>query len=305
MTVPGLANSSLASFDGENANQLAGTWVIRLTDFYLDGKPPVPAPPQENLNFWTLNLTTAISNTGFGNDKQPNNIVNPPIPLAVTTGVNVVQPTIAPASPTVGIGASVSLAFDTSAGNFATASQAVADPIGPHAGTLYMAYTTGAGSNTNVWLAYSNDDGVTWADATIRNGVPAPINDDSIADNFTEGTRSQFEPNVAVDPVTGTVVATWYDARNDAANARVTEYVATSTDRGMTFSPQVWVNPTKTAENTIDQATVALQPVPGNLLGAGTSGSGRTRRCWPTAARSRPSIPRTPTPTGPRSTRRP
>ena len=46
-----------------------------------------------------------------------------------------------------------------------------------------------------------------------------------------------------MDQATGTVVLDWRDARDDAANARVATYIATSIDGGLTLSPQTYANP--------------------------------------------------------------
>ena len=68
-------------------------------------------------------------------------------------------------------------------------------------------------NDTNVFVAKSTDGGLTWTVPTT------PVNNDIATDasNQTEGRRSQFMPTLAVDPVTGTLVVTYYDARNDAA----------------------------------------------------------------------------------------
>ena len=55
--------------------------------------------------------------------------------------------------------------------------------------------------------------------------------------------NSQYQPEVAVDPTTGTLVISWRDARNDPANTLVATYIATSIDGGNTFSAQVYANP--------------------------------------------------------------
>ena len=62
-------------------------------------------------------------------------------------------------------------------------------------------------------------------------------------------------PEIAVDPTTGTVVVSWRDARDDAANARVATYITTSIDGGQTFSAQTYANPQNTAINAITSAT--------------------------------------------------
>ena len=57
--------------------------------------------------------------------------------------------------------------------------------------------------------------------------------------------RTQFQPEIAVDQSTGTLVISWRDARDDAANARVATYITTSIDGGQTFGPQTYANPRK------------------------------------------------------------
>ena len=94
------------------------------------------------------------------------------------------------ASALAGIDPSPSLAYDLSADAFT--------------GRLYLAYVDAAAptsSATQILLRISNDNGTTW-------GSPITVNDDS-------STNTHFAPHVAVDPVTGAVAVTWYDARND------------------------------------------------------------------------------------------
>ena len=67
-------------------------------------------------------------------------------------------------------------------------------------------------------------------------------------------------PEVAVDPATGTVVVSWRDASDDAANARVATYITTSIDGGLTFGPATYANPQKTAVDSITGQTNILGP---------------------------------------------
>src|SRR5262249_24146957 len=129
----------------------------------------------------------------------------------------------------------------------------------------------------------------TWA----RNGNPPVtggrrVNDDSASDNFSQGSRPQFQPSAAVDQTTGTLVLTWFDARYDAAEARVATFVATSIDGGQTSSPQLFapvtatftaaldpvtqvgprqqpfLNGMRTALDAITRKVVSLEPIPSN-----------------------------------------
>src|SRR5262249_26073473 len=95
------------------------------------------------------------------------------------------------------------------------------------------------------------------------------------ADGFSEGIRAQFQPDLAVDPVTGTLVASWYDARYDASNLRVANFLATSIDGGVTFgSNQTFLNPQNTALDAITNQTRLIEPIPSNVTNIPASGYG-------------------------------
>ena len=82
--------------------------------------------------------------------------------------------------------------------------------------------------------------------------------------------NSQFMPAIAVDPVTGEVAVSYYDARNDAANARVATYVNVSIDGGGTFSVGNYANASTTATDAITGTTVNLGPIPDNQSAGNT-----------------------------------
>ena len=89
-------------------------------------------------------------------------------------------------------------------------------------GRVYLSYTDAPSSgspDTVVNLIYSDDDGVTWSD---------PIAVDP-------GENSQFLPSIAVDPVTGNVAVSWYDARNDPNGTGVQFFAAVSNNGGTSF----------------------------------------------------------------------
>jgi hypothetical protein len=99
-----------------------------------------------------------------------------------------------PAQPNRGIDAEVGLAFDRSTDAFG--------------GRAYMVYTDempGGSGNTDIFVRYSDNQGVTWSN-------PIRVNDDG-------GTTSQFFPRIAEDDTTGKVAIGWYDARNDVGPA--------------------------------------------------------------------------------------
>ncbi|HEY2589911.1 MAG TPA: sialidase family protein [Tepidisphaeraceae bacterium] len=95
-----------------------------------------------------------------------------------------------PAQNTRGIDAETGLAFDTSGG--------------PFTGRAYLVYTDeypAASGNTDIYVRYSDNNGATWS-------APIRVNDD-------DGANSQFLPRIKLDPTTGQVAVSWYDARND------------------------------------------------------------------------------------------
>jgi hypothetical protein len=109
-----------------------------------------------------------------------------------------------------------------------------------HNGRVYVVYTDSIAllsPSTNIYVRYSDDDGATWS-------APVKVNDDNTD-------RSHFFPKIAVDPVTGYVAVSWYDARNDPGfgpgdrdgqpNDDVEVYAAVSTNGGVSFSPNIQV----------------------------------------------------------------
>ena len=111
----------------------------------------------------------------------------------------------------------------------------------PQQGRIYVAYVdayivpniasgTQPGDDTNIYLKYSDDGGVTWkGDPKLGNGVPKLVNDDNgTTDGFSEADISggvdnghpQFEPSIAVDASTGTLALSFYDTRYDPQHGR-------------------------------------------------------------------------------------
>ena len=75
---------------------------------------------------------------------------------------------------------------------------------GPHNGRVYLVYTLehpNESNNTDIFVRYSDDQGVTWS-------APVRANDDNTV-------NSQFLPKISLDPTTGHIAVVWYDARND------------------------------------------------------------------------------------------
>ena len=158
----------------------------------------------------------------------------------------------------------------------------------PFQGRLYLSYvdrdnvTNNPDDNTDIYLVTSDDGGL---DLDVR----TQVNDDqAIRDGFSEGDdlgttsltgRPQFQPNVAVDQATGSVVLSWYDARHDAARLRVATYLTASIDGGRTFSEQTFANQPRQIVDAITGAVDRSLPIPdnqsnGNSVREGTFGFG-------------------------------
>ena len=174
--------------------------------------------------------------------------------------------------------------FDRGIGPGATlASDNTISALMENSGRLYVAYVdyirTAGGAqlatlidNTNIFLRWSDDGGITWS-------APRMVNDDvdSTRDGFSESVitstatigRPQFMPSLAVDQTTGALAVSFYDARWDAARTRVGMTVTTSIDGGLSFSPQ-GASFANQANAPFDEITrnpvgVNLGPIPDNL----------------------------------------
>jgi subtilisin-like proprotein convertase family protein len=234
-----------------------GTWKLET----IETSTSAPSTPA-SVDFWTLNLATGM--------KPDVDVRVPGTGLVIGGSVTTPFSTASAASP-IGISPGLVMASDNTLGSFS-----------PFQGRIYAAFVgyfnvTIAGiknptDNTDIFLTFSDDGGRTWS-------TPTEVNDDgSDTDGFTESSedpnsediftgRVQFQPEIAVDPVTGTVVISWRDGRDDAARARVATYLATSIDGGQTFSAQTYANP---SYDSLDAATgqfVTLSPILDNESG--------------------------------------
>jgi hypothetical protein len=103
-------------------------------------------------------------------------------------------------------------------------------------GRVYLAYTqedVDGSADTNIYLKYSDvplgGPPTVWSHSSTQNGIRV--------NNDTSG-KSQFFHRIAVDrtpAAAGTVVLSWYDARQDPQNRLVRFYAAYSTDGGLSF----------------------------------------------------------------------
>jgi hypothetical protein len=109
---------------------------------------------------------------------------------------------------------------------------------GTHRGRVYCSWMDlTEGGTTNIFLAFSDDKGVTWSDAE-------PVGDPA------EG-ADRFNHWMSVDPVTGDVNVSYYDTRNDTTGHRfMTDvFLAQSKDGGVTWQPDVRVTTVSSNEH--------------------------------------------------------
>jgi len=113
---------------------------------------------------------------------------------------------------------------------------------GPHSGRVYLVYSKeqqNESDDTDIYVAYSDDDGATWS-----GGVR--VNDDRTA-------NSQFMPKISLDPTSGNLAVVWYDARADlgaggpgdtdgVANDDAQFWGAFSTKAGASFTPNIQIS---------------------------------------------------------------
>ena len=93
---------------------------------------------------------------------------------------------------------------------------------GSHRGRLYCSWMdlNATGTNTDIFLAYSDNQGATWS-------TPVPVTD-RLAISV-----DRFNHWLAVDPVTGEVNVSFYDTRNDTTGSRyMTDIYFTQSDNG-------------------------------------------------------------------------
>ena len=238
---------------GRTGAAVSGQWFIEVTSFRNHSGTPLPP------NFFTTLALTFNSQASPGIDRAA---ADTSIKGAFTA-LGAAFPTASAATPQ-GIGPAPEVASDNTLGSFS-----------PHSGRIYVTYvdrSTATGNpadNTDIFLVFSDDGGATWS-------APTQVNDDNgFTDGFSEGGaspdtgavtsgRPQFQPAVAVDPATGSVVVSYLDTRYDASRARTTMTIQASSDGGATFSSAIFVNPSQTATDEITGDTVNFGPIPDN-----------------------------------------
>jgi len=239
-----------------------GTWKLETIDTTTSA-----ASTPASVDFWTLNLSTGM---------KPDLDVQVPGTFGLIVGGSLTGtfPTASAASP-VGISPGIVMASDNTLGSFS-----------PYQGRIYAAFVgyfnviidgvKNPTDNTDIFLTFSDDGGRTWSspevvndDAGATDGTSAASENFLSEDIFTG--RVQFQPEIAVDPVTGTVVLSWRDGRDDAARARVATFLTASIDGGQTFSAQTYANPSLTAVNAITGQTVVVGPEMDNESGGNSN----------------------------------
>jgi hypothetical protein len=121
---------------------------------------------------------------------------------------------------------------------------------GAHNGRVYLAYTDetpNESNNTDIYVRHSDDNGSTWS-------APVKVNDDAT-------TRSQFNPDISLDPTNGNIGITFHDSRNDSgsgagdtdgvANTDAQRWGTVSTDGGATFLPNVKISAGTSHQNNL------------------------------------------------------
>ena len=175
-------------------------------------------------------------------------------------------------SPSTGVGPGLVLAIDNTLG-----------PDSPYQGRIYAAYVVYFNDHRPESARQSDhqhryrpellrqrrpelESTRAWSMTTTRPPTATRGRASTPLSAYTSG-RTQFQPAIAVDQATGTLVISWRDARNDAANARVATYITTSIDGGKTFSAQTYANPSQTAVDAITGQTDVLGPEADNQSG--------------------------------------
>jgi subtilisin-like proprotein convertase family protein len=205
----------LSSLNGLTRAQInSGPWLIEINDNNGTGTA------NQFLNDATLTFTSRFTNntgTNFGTD-----VVVGTNAVPSTFDGNYTSSVAGAAAGSAGYGPGVSIAFNSALGSTV-----------PNPGRMFVAYTSlTRGDGGNITLRSADLYGVGFAAFNST----SLVNNDSAADFYSEGTRTQFMPSLAVDPKTGTLGVMWYDNRIDAANIRSTTFFATSVDGGTTFS---------------------------------------------------------------------
>ena len=243
-----------------------GTWHL----ITLDSNTSAPSSPNFIIN-WSLSL-------GRGLTPDNNRVVVPATKGLVVPGSITGTFTTASAASPIGMGPGLVMAEDNTIGGYS-----------PYEGRIYASFVgyfnvTNFGvknptDNTDIFLTYSDDGGRSWSDPTQVDDDEAIVDGNSESNSLAAAEvngdevtgREQFQPAIAVDPVTGTLVMSWRAGRTHPSRSLVATYITTSIDGGNTFSPQVYANPSETAVDAITGQTDVLGPEADNEASSDTN----------------------------------
>jgi hypothetical protein len=170
-------------------------------------------------------IFTSLDPDGLGNTFG---FQNPVLTANTNVGTSQTNTASQPLANTLQLDASPRLAFD----NSNTAS----------AGKLYLVYVNAnsvGSKDMSIQLYVSGNNGQTWSPFNGAGGNGS-VNDTT--------NNSRFDPAISVDPGTGYVAVTWYDARNSlgtdgsALNTEVQYWGTVSTDGGQSFAPNTQIS---------------------------------------------------------------
>lgn len=139
---------------------------------------------------------------------------------------------------------------------------------GPYRGRIYVVWGDDRYGDPDILLAWSDDRGDTWS-------APVRVNDDVVGNG-----ADQFFPWVHVDG-TGSVQVTFLDRREDPDNFLFGAYLATSTDGGVNFGPNIRVS-----DGIYGPTAYGFL---GDYTGA-ASGGGKIHPLWPDGRNGNPDV---------------
>lgn len=96
--------------------------------------------------------------------------------------------------------------------------------LGNNRGKLYVVWGDTTAGSANVYMMTSDDGGDSWSDIK------------QVHSDLYHPNRSQFLPNIAIDPKTGNIAVIYYDRRNSKSDVFTDVYISHSTDGGLSFN---------------------------------------------------------------------
>ena len=212
-----------------------------------------------------------------------------------------------PSDPIDGIGPGVAITSDNSLGGFSESRRTPLYFFPPSALTQVDDTSTNPGeeNNTDIMLFYSDDGGQRRGDSAIHQSrrrrychqLRCPghhcsrsnsVNDDNWPGRWLLRRCSLMAPATGavrntsrreqLNPTTRTLVVqtfTGYDARYDAADARVARFVTTSIDGGQSFGGQTYLNQPNQVYNAVTGQAQDLGPIPDNISAGNPNSPGQ------------------------------